>query len=259
MRTHFVVQQRQDIRRDFAERVFLARWSEQNPAMTEVWKMVAGWNYIFLANICKFRRPFDTVYLEDRCDVSDCCYEQQEQGARWVLVHEKKHQLRKYQDTTNSLLMRNILSTSPGLTTRFLFSLTWGRSSRRTVWPDEGLVHHQDWQAGQRPQGKGKMGTERFPSLTEGLPTDRFSGFHKTRISDELPDGNQQRLGSFSHWSQNSFPSRAVAVLWCEPWSCVPTCHQKQVIHQILLQDWRNLHIAWTMPPDAGGTSLGTT
>ena len=29
------------------------------------------------------------------------------------------------------------------------------------------------------------------------LPTDRFSCFHTTRISDELPDGSEQRLGSF--------------------------------------------------------------
>ena len=33
-------------------------------------------------------------------------------------------------------------------------------------------------------------------------------------------------------------------------------CHQKQVIHHILLQDWRNLRVAWTMPQDAGGTFL---
>ena len=33
-------------------------------------------------------------------------------------------------------------------------------------------------------------------------------------------------------------------------------CHQKQVIHHILLQNRRNLHMAWTMLPDAGGTFL---
>ena len=49
----------------------------------------------------------------------------------------------------------------------------------------------------QLPQGEGKMGTARFPRETEGLPTDRFSCVHKTRISDELPYGSQQKLGSF--------------------------------------------------------------
>ena len=44
---------------------------------------------------------------------------QQEQGPRRDFVHERKHQLRKYEDTTNSLLKRNIFSTNPGLTVRF--------------------------------------------------------------------------------------------------------------------------------------------
>ena len=35
-------------------------------------------------------------------------------------------------------------------------------------------AHHRDRQAGQLPQGKGQMGTERFPRQAEGLLTDRF-------------------------------------------------------------------------------------
>ena len=56
MRTHLDVQQREDIRRDLAERMkfvppdlragenvfLLARRSEQNPARTEIWQMVEG-------------------------------------------------------------------------------------------------------------------------------------------------------------------------------------------------------------------------
>ena len=41
------------------------------------------------------------------------------------------------------------------------------------------------------------MGTAKCPRQTEGLPTDRFPCVHKTRISDELPNGSQQKLGSF--------------------------------------------------------------
>ena len=58
-------------------------------------------------------------------------------------------------------------------------------------------TYHQDRQTKQLPLGEGQMGTARFPRQAVGLPTDRFSCFHKTRISDELPDGSQQRLGSF--------------------------------------------------------------
>ena len=60
-------------------------------------------------------------------------------------------------------------------------------------------THQQDRHARQLPLGKGQMGTARFPRQAEGLPTDRFPCFHKSRISDELPDGRQQKLGSFSH------------------------------------------------------------
>ena len=45
-------------------------------------------------------------------------------ATRSDLVEKKKHQLRKCKDTTSSLLKQNILSTNPGLTRRFLISLT---------------------------------------------------------------------------------------------------------------------------------------
>ena len=35
-------------------------------------------------------------------------------------MHGKKHQLNKFEDTTNSSLKQNILSTDPGLTTKLL-------------------------------------------------------------------------------------------------------------------------------------------
>ena len=60
---------------------------------------------------------------------------------------------------------------------------------------------------------------QRFPRKAERVPTDWFPCFHKTRISDELPNGSQQRMGSFPLWSQNSFSS--MTILWCEPWCCV--------------------------------------
>ena len=54
--------------------------------------------------------------------------------AKWNRVHEKKRQPRKYEDTTSSLLNRNTLSGNPGLTMRFLTSLSWGSSNRRIVY-----------------------------------------------------------------------------------------------------------------------------
>ena len=83
---------------------------------------------------------------------------QQEQGPRWDLVHEKKHQLRKYEDITNSLLKRTSWVQ--------ILGWQWGFWSH---WREEGQTeelcdrtmgaHHQDWQAGQLLQGKGQMGT----------------------------------------------------------------------------------------------------
>ena len=72
MQTHLEVQQREDIRRDLAERmkfvlpdlracrrtcVQLARRSEQNPVRTEIWKMVEGGNHCSqgLHGSCQYR------------------------------------------------------------------------------------------------------------------------------------------------------------------------------------------------------------
>ena len=43
------------------------------------------------------------------------------------------------------------------------------------------------------------MGIERFPGQTEGISADGFPCFHKTRISDDLPNGSQQKLDHFFH------------------------------------------------------------
>ena len=52
--------------------------------------------------------------------------EQQEQEPKGDPAHEKKHQLSKYEDTSNSLL-----NTDLWLTTRFLISSMWRKSSRK--------------------------------------------------------------------------------------------------------------------------------
>ena len=52
----------------------------------------------------------------ERCMVT--CGKAAGARARGDLAHEKKHQLRKYKNTTNSSLKRNILSTNPGSTLR---------------------------------------------------------------------------------------------------------------------------------------------
>ena len=46
---------------------------------------------------------------------------------------------------------------------------------------------------------KSQMGIDRFPGQTEGTSADRVTCFHKTPISDELPNGSQQELGPLSH------------------------------------------------------------
>ena len=51
---------------------------------------------------------------------------------------------------------------------------------------------------GKFPREKAQMGIERFPGQKEGISTDGFSYFHKTtQISDELPNGSQQKFDSF--------------------------------------------------------------
>ena len=50
----------------------------------------------------------------------------------------------------------------------------------------------------QLPQGRSKMGSESIPTQRDGIPANRFSCFHKTRISGELPSGSQQELDYLS-------------------------------------------------------------
>ena len=57
----------------------------------------------------------------------------QEQEPRGDPGQEKKHQPRKYEDTTSCLLKRNTSSGNPGLTMRFLISLILGSSNRRIM------------------------------------------------------------------------------------------------------------------------------
>ena len=109
---------------------------------------------------------------------------------------------------------------------------------------------HQDWQAGQLPQGKGQMGTARFQMdyLQTDSPASTWPGF---RMSCQM--AASKSLGSFPESSQYSFLSRTT--LWCESW-CRTSIATRSRSSAILLQDWRNLHTAWTMLPDAGGTFL---
>ena len=115
-------------------------------------------------------------------------------------------------------------------------------------------AHHQDGQARQLPQSEGQMGIKRFQDKQkEYLQTDSPAS-NKTRIWDELPNGSQQGMESFSYWFQNSFFFKDNPMMWTVM-LCV-NFHQKHVILLTLLQDWRNLHMASMRPPDAGGTSL---
>ena len=146
--------------------------------------------------------------------------ELQEQEPKWDLVRERKYQPKKFKDVTNNLLEQNILNIDRGLMTRFLISLTWEKSSREIMTQDGGLgTYHKDTQARQCPQGQDQMGIKRFPRQTERILANWFSCFHKTWISDELPNGSQTGMGSFSHWPQNSIPSKTI--LKYEPWCCV--------------------------------------
>ena len=58
---------------------------------------------------------------------------QQEQEPERDVVHERKHQLGKYEGTTNSSLKQNVLRTCLGLIMKFLISLTGGRLNRKIM------------------------------------------------------------------------------------------------------------------------------
>ena len=107
----------------------------------------------------------------------------------------------------NSLLKQNTWSPNLGLAMKFTIvprNYACGRSV---------LTIKTDKQ-GNFLEGKGKMGIVRFPRQTEGISTDRFSCFHKTRILDELPTDSEQELDHFSHWSQDSFSPRTSLMVW---------------------------------------------
>ena len=151
--------------------------------------------------------------------------ELQEQEPKWDLVRERKHQPKKFEDTkNNNLLKQNILNTVHGLITRFLISLTWGRSRRDIMSQDGGF-----------------------------LPS-RQTCLHKTWISDELPNGSQKRDEIFSTLISKQHSYKDNFIIWTVM-LCVK-CHQKQVILRTLLQDWRNLHMAWMMRLDDSGICL---
>ena len=107
---------------------------------------------------------------------------------------KKKHQFKKYEDTTNSLLKQNIWSTDPGLWRSFWSHRHEEKQAEKLCDRTTG-AHHQNRQASQLPQNKSQMGIERLPGQIERIVTFWFSCFHKTRISHVLPNGSQQRMG----------------------------------------------------------------
>ena len=93
---------------------------------------------------------------------------------------------------------------SPILMTKIGFRSRWFEEEKTKELRNMSMgTYHKNRQAGQLPQGKGEMGNERIPGQTKGVPADRFSCLYWTWISDELPNGRHQKMGSFPHWSQN--------------------------------------------------------
>ena len=111
---------------------------------------------------------------------------------------------------------------------------------------------HQNGQTRQLPPGKGKMGTERFPKQAKRNTNRRIPSLPQDVDFGWVAKRQQAIVGiSFALiWRQLSFKDSLMVwiVMWCV------NCHQRQVIHCILQQDWRNLQTAWTMLLDAGGT-----
>ena len=58
-------------------------------------------------------------------------------------------------------------------------------------------AHHQDGQTRELLQGKGKMGIERFQDKQKEYQQTESPAFHKTLISDQLPNGSQQEVLHF--------------------------------------------------------------
>ena len=96
---------------------------------------------------------------------------QQEQGPRGDPVHERKHQLRKYEDTTSSLLKR----VEKSWIDNEVFDLVDLRKVKpKNYVTGRWVLTIKTDKAGQLPQGDGQMGTARFPRQAEGLSTNRF-------------------------------------------------------------------------------------
>ena len=122
----------------------------------------------------------------------------QEQGPRGDPVHERKHHFRTYEDTTNSLLKRHILSTHPVVDIE-VFDLIDKRKVKPTNyvtgrWVPTIKTDKQDNFLSAKARWELRAFQDKQKDHQQTDPC-----FHKTRISEELPDGSQQRLGSFSH------------------------------------------------------------
>ena len=140
---------------------------------------------------------------------------------------------------------------SPGLITRFfyLIGLRKVRPRKLCLLDDGYLTINTDKQdnflKSKKPDGVPRGFQDK---QKEYLQTDS-PVFHKTWISDELPnDSQQQDCESFSAFiSKQSFLTSDNLMMWT-----VMLCinyHQKQVIHHTLLQDWRNLRTTWIDAP----------
>ena len=106
-----------------------------------------------------------------------------------------KHQLRKYEDTVNSLLKKNISSTNPELTTRFLNIMDTRKIMTRNY-----VTGTMGAQPSRRTNtAKAKWVLRGFLDKQKERQQTDFPCFHKTPISDELANGSQQRLEHFSH------------------------------------------------------------
>ena len=79
------------------------------------------------------------------------------------------------------------------------------------------------------------------PSVQQALCLKEVTG-DSSSTRAELPNGVKQPF------------SKHCLMMWIV--MLCANCHQKQVIHRMLLQDWRNLRKVWMMHLDAGGTFL---
>ena len=112
-------------------------------------------------------------------------------------MHEKKHQLRMYEDTTKQFAEANHLEYKSWVDNEVFDLIDVRKVKPKNYVTGRWVLTIKTDKQGQLLQGKGQMGTERFPGQAEGLPKDRFPCFHKTKISDEFPDGKPANDGIF--------------------------------------------------------------